>query len=119
MAAGKKQDIAAGSAKATHHSVRPRANLIRRFPSRAAVTKKLPARALGKNLGRTAAFIITVIPFEQVAIDFSPSAEAGQLAGTRCTLQGTGENLGESETLQPLSEPAGIALAALSQRQVR
>src|SRR5262249_60468005 len=41
-----------------------------------------------------------------------------QLAGPARALQRTGEHLGESQSFQPLSEPPGIALATIGERQI-
>src|SRR5262249_62157200 len=51
-------------------------------------------------------------------IDHGDRAETGQLAGTAGALQGAGEDLGEGEAPQAFAEAAGVALAALGQRQV-
>src|SRR5262244_4095655 len=116
MAAGKNQNVSVHSAQAAHHPVGPRANLIRRLSSRATVAKYLPTGTLGKDLSRATAFIFTVVPFEQVTIDFRHGSETGQFAGPRRALQRTGEHLGESQSFQPLSKTPGVALAAFRER---
>ena len=67
---------------------------------------------------RASPFIFAVVPFEQVAIDFSFVAKARQLTSTARALQRAGENLGETLSLQPFAKPARVALAAIGQRQI-
>src|SRR5262245_43128850 len=90
MAAGKNQNVSVHSAQAAHHPVGPRANLIRRLSSRATVAKYLPTGTLGKDLGRATAFIFTVVPFEQVTIDFRHGSETGQFEVPRRPMPPTG-----------------------------
>src|SRR5215510_12040248 len=77
MAAGKKQNVPVDGAQAAHYPVGPRAYLIRRFSAGTTVAEQLPTGPLRKDLGRETTFIFTVVPFEQVAIDFCSGAEAG------------------------------------------
>src|SRR5205807_566138 len=75
------QDVALNGAHALNHPVGPCSHLVRRFASRAAVTKEEPARELGEDLGGAPALILPVIPFGQVGIGFGQTAEPGQLGG--------------------------------------
>src|SRR5262245_30596565 len=118
MATGKNQNVPMDGAQAAYHPVGPRAYLIRGFSAGTTVAEQLPTGTLRKDLGRATTFIFTVVPFEQVAIDFCSGAEAGQLAGPARALQRTGEHLGESQAFQSLSKPPGVALAAFGQRQI-
>src|SRR5262249_1772848 len=77
MAAGKNQNVPVDGAQAAHHPVGPRAYLIRRFSAGTTVAEQLPTGTLRKDLSRATTFIFTVVPFEQVAIDFCSGAEAG------------------------------------------
>ena len=118
MPAGEKQHVTFDTARAFHRAVRPRANLFWRFPSRAAIPKQLPIRALPVNVSGKATLILAIVPFEQVPIDFIHSSEAGQFAGPGGTLQRAGKHLGESHSTQPFLKPARIALATFCERQV-
>jgi hypothetical protein len=116
MCAGEKQHVTCDGAHALYHSVGPRANLGWRFPSGAAITKQLPIRALLMDISRQATFILAIVPFEQVPVDFSHSSEAGQLAGPGGTPQRAGKHPGESQSPQPFRKPARIALATFRER---
>src|SRR6266576_2081153 len=118
VTARKKQHVAFDSAHAFHNPVCTHGNVVRRFPSRAAITKQLPFGALLVDISGEAALILAIVPFEQVPVDFTQSSKASQLAGPRGTLQRAGKHLGESHFAQPFLEPARIALATFCQRQV-
>src|SRR2546426_7175961 len=96
MPARKKQHVTLNRAHAFHRAVCPRANLVRRFSSGAAIAKQLPIRALPVDVSGKATLILAIVPFEQVPIDFSHSSKASQLAGPGGTLQRAGKHLCES-----------------------
>src|SRR5208282_869265 len=118
MPARKNQHVAFDRAHSAHDAVGPRADLARRLSSGAAVTEQLPVRALHMDLSGAAALILAIVPLDQVGIDLGRTAKPGQLAGSPRALQGAGEDLGKSESAQPLTEGAGIAFAAFGQGQV-
>ena len=108
--ARKDKDVPRHSAHPLHDSVSTLADLLRRFPSGSAVSEQFPVRTLSKNLSRTAPLILTVVPLDQVWIDFSYGPEAGQLACTGRSLQWTGKDLRKLQSFQALSKPASGAL---------
>src|SRR6516165_10630316 len=118
MPARKNQHVTFDRTHAAHNAVGPRADLARRLSSGAAVTEELPVRALHMDLSRAAALILAVVPLDQVGIDFGRGPKACQFAGPHRALQWAGEDPGNSQSAQPLTEGAGIAFAALGQRQV-
>ena len=63
-------------------------------------------------------FVLAVVPFDQVGIDFGSIAKARQLTSTPRALQRAGENLGETQSFQPFTKPSCVALAAIGQRQI-
>src|SRR5262249_60485952 len=116
--AGKEQNIPPDGPHSAYHAVGPDTNLFRGFPSRTTIAEQLPVRALGVDFTGTAAFVISVIPFQQVAINLGNAAEAGEFACPGRAHQGTGEYPDESQAAQPLPKTAGVALATLGQRQI-
>src|SRR5262249_52243041 len=118
MPARKEQYVTLDGAHPTHHAVGPGTDLLRGFASGAAVAEQLPVGALPVDLCGAAALILAVVPFDQIGIDFGPGPEAGQLTGPGRTLQGTGENLCERQSFQPVPELAGVALVTFGQRHV-
>src|SRR5207253_8764849 len=83
-----------------------------------AVAEQLPFWALVMNLRRSKSFIVAVVPFDQIAIDFGGGREASQFTSASDALQWTSEDLRESQSGQPRSKVTCVALASLGQRQV-
>src|SRR5262245_31104581 len=71
MTAGEKQDVILDRAHAFQHAICARSSLIGGFAAGTAVTKKLPIRSVLMNILCTAALIVAVVPFEQLAVGFS------------------------------------------------
>jgi hypothetical protein len=88
MPTRKNQHIALDCAHPTHNTIGPRPNMIRQFPTGTAIAEQLPVGTLLMDLDRSMTFVIPVVPFDQIAIDFGCGSEACQFAGTRSTLQG-------------------------------
>src|SRR6516165_7650786 len=116
MPAGKEQQVPLGGPHSAYHAVGPDTNLFRGFTSRTTIAEQLPVRALGVDFTGAAALIISVIPFQQVAINLGNAPEASEFACPGRAHQRTGEYLGESQAAQPLPKTAGVALATLGQR---
>src|SRR5258708_32105187 len=98
MPARKNQYIAVDGAHAAHNTIRARSNLIRRFSAGTAVAKQLPVGMLRTNHQRSETFELAVVPLDQIGIDFGCGPEAGQFAGASGALQGTREDLCESQS---------------------
>jgi len=86
VSARKQQHITLGPPHATHYAIRPGGYLRRGFASRTTVPEEVPTRALAKDLGRPPAFIVSVVPLDQVAIDFGSSAETRKIASANSAL---------------------------------
>src|SRR5208283_1419843 len=84
----------------------------------AAIAEQFPPGALGEDLSSAQTLVLTIVPFEQVAIDFGLGAKASQLACAARSLQWTGEYVGEGPSSELVTEAAGVALSALSQWQI-
>src|SRR5215470_10363476 len=78
MPAGKKQHISLHRAQATHDAIGPRCGLGWRFPSWSAVAEQFPAGALAVDVDSTTTLVITIVPFEQILVDFSHSSKTSQ-----------------------------------------
>src|SRR5262245_9156692 len=118
MPAGKEQHVPLDGPRSAYHAGGPDTNLFRGFPSRTTIAEQLPVRALGVDFTGAAALVISVIPFQQVAINLGNAPEASEFACPGRAHQRTGEYLGESQAAQPLLKTAGVALATLGQRQI-
>src|SRR5262249_49949621 len=101
MPAGKEQYVPLEGPHSAYHPVGPDTNLFRGFPSRTTITEQLPVRALGVDVTGAAALVVSVIPFQQVAIDLGYAAEASEFACPGRAQQRTGEDPGERQAAQP------------------
>src|SRR5208283_6214690 len=104
MGAGEDQDIARERPKLPDNTVCPRADLPGGFTSRAAVAKELPARPFGLNLGEAVAFVIAVIPLDQIPFDLGHLPESSQLTGPGHALERAAQNGRERKPFQPLPQ---------------
>src|SRR5277367_4238921 len=118
MPTGKQQDISIDGTDAFNYTVRPHADLLRRFASRTAVAEEIPVRPLAKNFGGGQTFILAVVPFHEVRIGFRAGSEAGELASSSRTLQWAGKHLGKFHASHAFSQPLRVALAIRGQWQV-
>ena len=70
------------------------------------------------NLCGAQTFIVTVVPLDQVAIDFGYRTKPRQFTGSSRALQRTRQHFRENRSGQPFSKTRGVALAAFRQRQI-
>jgi hypothetical protein len=118
MPTRKNQHIALDRAHPTHNVIGPRANMIRQFSTGTAIAEQLPVGTLLVDLDRSATFVIPVVPFDQIGVQFSYGSEAGQFARASSPLQGTRKDLRKGESYQPFAKTAGVLFATLRQRQI-
>ena len=71
------------------------------------------------NVRRAATFVVAIVPFHQVPVDFGPIAKTGQFARTPGALQRARKHFGKTQSAQPFRESARIAFAAFRERQIR
>src|SRR5262249_44133707 len=118
MPAGKENYVAVDGPYTGDDAIRAGADLGQRFATRAAIAEKLPVGPGLADIGRLLAFIVSVIPLDEIRIHLSLRAKAGQLASSPGGLQRTGQHLGKSQPLEPPAEAAGVAFAAFGERNV-
>src|SRR5262244_2197391 len=81
MPAGKKENVSWQPSQAIHDAIGARGDLLRRFAPRTAIAEEFPIWTLRADLDRPATFILTVVPLDEIAIDFRNRSEAGQFTG--------------------------------------
>jgi hypothetical protein len=113
---GKKQNIALHGAHAFHHAISPGCDLQGRFSTGAAVAEKLPPRVFRQYVNRQTAFVLAVVPLDQVAIDLSCRSKAGQFTGPHGALQRACEHFRKRLSTQPFPQLSGVAFPALRKR---
>lgn len=118
MPAGKNQNIPGYCAHPAQYTISPSCDLLWRFAAGTAIAEQLPVRPFLQDVNRQAAFVLTVVPFDEIAIDLSHRSEAGQLTSPPGAIQGTGEYLRECQSTKTIPQPLRIALAPLSEWQI-
>ena len=119
VAVGKEDDVSFHRAHALDYSIHSNADVFRTFPSRATVLEEHPPRRLGMNLFRGQALVVAVVPFLEVAIDFGPLPQTGELAGLAGTLKGARENSSEGHLRKNRRQESRHRSAILRERDIR
>src|SRR5436190_21629001 len=86
MPAREDQDVTLESPEQPHDAIGPRPHLPRGFTPGATVTKQFPVGPFSVNLNAAAAFVVTVVPFEQITFDLGHPPKPGQLTSSGRTL---------------------------------
>ena len=77
---GKEQNVPGDFPHSAYDAVRARADLLGCLASRATVREQVPPRALRPNVDTTAAFILAIIPLDEVRIYIGDGAKPSQFA---------------------------------------
>ena len=99
MTAGKNQNIAWQRANLLNNAVRPLANLPGDSPSGQPVAKEMPSGPFRVDLGKTASFVITAIPFDEIRLNPGDLSKTSQLTGSDHPLERAGEDRRQREAL--------------------
>ena len=89
-----------------------------RLPRRHALVPDGPARNLAPDLGRGAALVRAVVPFEEVVRRACAIGEAGEAAGLPCPPERAREDEREAPLAQPRPQRGGLLHAGRRQRDV-
>jgi hypothetical protein len=111
--AGEKQDVTSYGPDLSKDTIGSFPHLPRGLAPWASISEQAPLRPLSENLNGPAAFVLAVVPLEQITLDLGNCSKASQLARSRYALQRAGQNFREGQPTQPLPEAAGVALAPL------
>src|SRR6476660_4264914 len=118
VAAREKQNVSGNFTDALHDTVCPRRNVFWRFAARAAIAEQLPVRAFCKDLSRAAAFVLSIVPLDQVTVSFSLGFEPSKFTRPHGPTQGTGKYHLKCHPVQPLAKLSGIALPAFGEWEI-
>jgi hypothetical protein len=61
------------------------------------------------------AFVLTIVPFDEIAIDLRDRSEAGKFTGPHDALQGAGKNSCERQAARPFPQPSRTAFPPFSE----
>src|SRR5579871_608017 len=118
MAVRKEQHITIEGAQARQDTIRPRADRLHRFAAWTAIAKEKPVRPLLANVVGAPALVVAVVPLDEIVVELSSGAEAGQLARSLGALQWTGQHPSEARALETFAQAARVVFAVRCQRNV-
>src|SRR5262249_30303744 len=118
VAAGKQEHVAGNDSNSLDDAIGASADLCWRLAAGAAVAKQLPIGPGRADVDGLAAFVLAVIPFDEVGIGRRHVAEAGQAAGAGGALEWAREDARELDSLEAIAEAARVGFAAFGERQI-
>ena len=119
MTAREKQYVPGNPPHSANNSVRPGADLLRRFASWTTVSEQVPVRTFGTDVDAAAALKFAVIPLNKVGIDLRDGTIPGQFACAARSLQWTRKHLCQKQSLKTLTEFPSVPLPKFGQWEVR
>jgi hypothetical protein len=81
MSAGKEQNIPREGTDAFHYAIGPGRDLLRRFSAGTTIAEEFPSGAFREYVNGQTAFVLAVVPFDQIAIDLGGGSKASELTG--------------------------------------
>ncbi len=118
VAMSEERNIAASVRCPFDHSVRTLADLLNGLAIGYTVVPKVPVRVSLPDLGSGKAFIIAVVPLDEVGLDLSLSSVSGKAAGFFRALQRTGEHKSKRALFQPLFDSQRLSFTVWRQRDI-
>src|ERR1700760_3048950 len=118
MAARKHDRPVIGRAKASDDAIGAGADVSWLLAVRAAIPEQEPAGTVRENLAALATFVVAVIPFEEIGIEFGDAAESGELTGAPRALKRARDDPAKRYAFEALLKPLRLAFAFLRQRDV-
>lgn len=118
MSAGENQDLAVERPKPRHDPIDPFGDLQDGLAAGTPVAEELPVWVLSMDFHECPAFVVTVIPLEQLPVERCQSGEAGELAGLLRPPQRTREHVIELQPFEPGTERASLFLTPGGKREI-
>jgi hypothetical protein len=118
LAVRKQRDVSFQRAQPRDQPIGAVGHLLGRLAAGAAVGKNVPAGSRRANAATGKSFVVAVVPFLKIGVDFRCLRQSSQFAGAPSALPWTDEYPGEGDWLKPRPQRARFLLAARGQRQV-
>src|SRR5262249_11595876 len=106
VSAREEEHVTAHRSASRHDPIRTGSYLGRALAARAAVPEQIPVRPLGVHLRAPPTLVPSVVPFQEIGVDFGHLAVASQLAGAGSSLERAGEDPDEGSASEACSQPA-------------
>ena len=110
MSARENQDVALERPEPRHHPIDPLGNLQDGLTAGTPVAEELPLRAFSMDFHACPAFVMTIIPLDQLPVERCQTGKAGELTGSQRPLQRTREHVIESQAFESGTERASLFL---------
>src|SRR5207247_939272 len=108
MCARKQKHVALHRTRSSDHAIGAGRHVGRRFASGTSVEEQLPIGTLSMDLGTRASFVLAIVPFDEIRVDFGVCSKTGETGAADCPLQRAGENTSERHCLESLTKVARI-----------
>jgi hypothetical protein len=118
VSAREKQDVALERPKPRHDPIDPLGDLQDGLAAGTPVAEELPLRALSMDFNACPAFVMTIIPFEQLPVERCQSGKAGEVTGSQRPPERTREHVIESQTFESGTERASLFLTPGRERKI-
>ena len=89
-----------------------------RFTAGAAIAEEPPVGAVAADFGAAETFVVSVIPFNEIGVEFGDGFVTSEGAGLGGALQRAGEHFGEGEAFQAFPKFERTAFAVGCERNV-
>src|SRR2546430_12153529 len=119
MAMGEKGDVAIGQYCAVNDRASSCGHMVDRLPAGKTCDPEIPAGNLLANIGCRAAFVIAIIPLDEVRLNLRHISITGEAARLEGTLEWTGEDQGKTFTGQAPCDGCRLFASGFGQRQIR
>jgi hypothetical protein len=118
LAMREERDLSVQLSKMGYEPVGAVGNLSGSFTPGTTVAEDIPVRSALANVRRARAFVITIVPFGEVWLDFHILTQSNQSTSPLCPTTRATERIGESGTTQSPSKLSRFLFAMFGQRNV-
>lgn len=103
---------------AGNHPVDADSNISRRFATGTAIQENVPARPIISYGVTGPAFVIAIIPLDEIAVDYRVAAEPGGIARLVCAPKRAGQDQRLSMGAEIWGQSLGLTQSSIRQRQI-
>jgi hypothetical protein len=118
MAVGEKGHVASYGMGAGDDAMGPFTDLLDAFAVRDAVFPKIPLGTVLADFGGRKAFVGTVVPFEEIGVDFGAICISGETASFPGALEGACEDERKGASVEAITDGEGLTFAVRGERDV-
>jgi hypothetical protein len=118
MTVGEEGHVASDGMSASDDAMGSFTHLLDGFAIRDAILPKIPVGAVLADFWGGEAFVGTVVPFEEIGVDFSTFRISRQAAGFAGSLERACEDQGKGASVEAFADSEGLTLAVGGERDI-